>query len=107
MKAKEESSTMENTTYNLTQDYNYNYLKGQKKAFNTNGNDSIKCNTGWVDESMNIILKDLMFSETILLDNKPVLIKNKSMTFKNTLKTKMINYEMTFDIANDIINSVV
>lgn len=107
MKAKEESSTMQNTTYNLLQDYNYNYLKGQKKAFNTNGNDSIKCNTGWVDESMNIILKDLMFSETILLDNKPVLIKNKSMTFKNTLKTKMINYEIDFEYAYNLINNVV
>ena len=107
MKAKEESSTMENTTYNLMQDYNYNYLKGQKKAFNTNGNDSIKCNTGWVDESMSIILKDLMFSETILLDSKPVLIKNKSMTFKNTLKTKMINYEIDFDYAYNYINNVV
>ena len=106
MKAKEESSTMENTTYNLMQDYNYNYLKGQKKAFNTNGNDSIKCNTGWIDESMNIILKDLLFSETILLDNKPVLIKNKSMTFKNTLKTKMINYEVEFEYAYNYINNV-
>ena len=106
MKAKEESTTMQNTTYNLLQDYNYNYLKGQKKAFNTNGDDSIKCNTGWVDESMNIILKDLLFSETILLDSKPVLIKNKSMTFKNTLKTKMINYEIEFDYAYNLINNV-
>ena len=107
MKAKEESSTMQNTTYNLLQDYNYNYLKGQKKAFNTNGNDFIKCNTGWVDESMNIILKDLLFSETILLDSKPVLIKNKSITYKNTLKDRLINYEMEFEYAYNLINNVV
>jgi len=107
MKAKEESSTMQNTTYNLLQDYNYNYLKGQKKAFNTNGNDFIKCNTGWVDESMNIILKDLLFSETILLDSKPVLIKNKSITYKNTLKDRLINYEMEFEYSFASINNVV
>ena len=107
MKAKEDSSTMQNTTYNLLQDYNYNYLKGQKKAFNTNGNDFIKCNTGWVDESMNIILKDLLFSETILLDSKPVLIKNKSITYKNTLKDRLINYEMEFEYAYNYINNVV
>jgi len=107
MKAKEESSTMTNTVYNLTQDYNYNYLKGQKKSFNTNGNDFIKCNTGWVDESMNIILKDLLFSETILLDSKPVLIKNKSITYKNTLKDRLINYEMEFEYAYNLINNVV
>ena len=107
MKAKEESSTMGNTTYNLLQDYNYNYLKGQKKSFNTNGNDFIKCNTGWVDESMNIILKDLLFSETILLDSKPVLIKNKSITYKNTLKDRLINYEMEFEYAYNLINNVV
>ena len=91
----------------VNQDYNYNYLKGQKKAFNTNGNDFIKCNTGWVDESMNIILKDLLFSETILLDSKPVLIKNKSITYKNTLKDRLINYEMEFEYAYNLINNVV
>ena len=107
MKAKEESSTMQNTTYNLLQDYNYNYLKGQKKAFNTNGNDFIKCNTGWVDESMNIILKDLLFSDKILLDSKPVLIKNKSITYKNTLKDRLINYEMEFEYAYNLINNIV
>jgi len=107
MKAKEDSTSMENTTYNLMQDYNYNYLKGQKKSFNTNGNDSVECNTGWVDESMNIILKDLLFSETILLDSKPVLIKNKSITYKNTLKDKLINYEMEFEYSFASINNVV
>jgi len=107
MKAKEKSSTMENTTYNLMQGYNYNIYEGQKKSFNTNGNDFIKCNTGFVDESMNIILKDLLFSETILLDDKPVLLKNKSITYKNTLKEKLINYEVEFEYAFDFINNVV
>jgi hypothetical protein len=107
MKAKEESTSMTNTSYNLMQDYNYNVLKGQKKIFNTNGDDFIKCNTGWVDESMNLILKDLLYSDTILLDSKPVLIKNKSMTFKNTLKEKLINYEIEFEYAFNLINDVV
>jgi len=107
MKAKEDSTSMKNTVYNLTQDYNYNALIGQKKTFNTNGDDSIKCNTGWVDESMNIILKDLLFSQTILLDNKPVLIKNKSITYKNTLKDRLINYEMEFEYSFASINNVV
>ena len=98
---------MTNTVYNLTQDYNYNALIGQNKTFNTNGQDSVKCNTGWVDESMNIILKDLLFSETILLDSKPVLIKNKSITYKNTLKDKLINYEMEFEYSFASINNVV
>jgi len=107
MKAKETSSTMENTTYSLMRDYNYNIYEGSKKSFNTNGNDFIKLNTGYVDESMNIILKDLLFSETILLDDKPVLIKNKSITYKNTLKEKLINYEIEFEYAFDYLNNVV
>jgi hypothetical protein len=107
MKAKEDSTSMKNTVYNLTQDYNYNALIGQKKTFNTNGDDSIKCNTGWVDESMNLILKDLLFSQTIILDNKPVLIKNKSITYKNTLKDRLINYEMEFEYSFASINNVV
>ena len=107
MKAKEDSTSMTNTSYNLMQDYNYNSLKGQKKTFNINGDDTIKCNTGWVDESMNLILKDLLYSDTILLDNKPVLMKNKSMTFKNTLKDRLINYEIEFEYAYNLINNVV
>jgi len=107
MKAKETSSTMENTTYKLMQGYNYNVYEGQKKSFNTNGNDFIKLNTGFVDESMNIILKDLLFSETILLDDKPVLIKNKAITYKNTLKEKLINYEIEFEYAFDYLNNIV
>lgn len=107
MKAKETSSTMENSTYSLMRDYNYNVFEGSKKSFNTNGNDFIKLNTGYVDESMNIILKDLLFSETILLDDKPVLIKNKAITYKNTLKEKLINYEIEFEYAFDYLNNVV
>lgn len=107
MKAKETSSTMENSTYSLLRDYNYNIYEGSKKSFNTNGNDFIKLNTGYVDESMNIILKDLLFSETILLDDKPVLIKNKAITYKNTLKEKLINYEIEFEYAFDYLNNVV
>jgi hypothetical protein len=107
MKAKETSTTMENTTYNLMKSYNYDISEGQKKSFNTNGNDFIKCNTGWVNESMNLILKDLLFSETILLDNKPVLIKNKAITYKNVLKDKLINYEIEFEYAYDYLNNVV
>lgn len=107
MKAKETSTTMENTTYNLMKNYNYDVSEGQKKSFNTNGNDFIKCNTGWVNESMNLILKDLLFSETILLDNKPVLIKNKAITYKNVLKDKLINYEIEFEYAYDYLNNVV
>jgi len=89
------------------QGYNYNVYEGQKKSFNTNGNDFIKLNTGFVDESMNIILKDLLFSETILLDDKPVLIKNKAITYKNTLKEKLINYEIEFEYAFDYLNNIV
>lgn len=107
MKAKETSSTMDNTNYSLMRDYNYNIYEGSKKSFNTNGNDFIKLNTGYVDESMNIILKDLLFSETILLDDKPVLIKNKAITYKNTLKEKLINYEIEFEYAFDYLNNVV
>ena len=107
MKAKETSTTMENTTYNLIKGYNYDAYEAQKKSFNTNGNDFIKLNTGWVNESMNFILKDLMFSENILLDNKPVLIKNKAITYKNVLKDKLINYEIEFEYAYDYINNIV
>lgn len=86
---------------------NYDPLKGQSKVFNLNGNQTIKVNTDWVDESVNVVMHDLLLSETILLDNKPVKLKTKSLTYKTSLNNKMINYEMEFDYSFDLINNVV
>lgn len=107
-KAQTNSINVKGSEFNLLpNETDYNPYRGQSKVFNLNGNQTIKLNTGWVDESYNILIRDLLLSETVLLDNKPVMVKTKSMTYKTSLKDKMINYEIDFDYAFDLINNVV
>ena len=108
-KASTDNFSVENTEYNLmqTDSYNYNTLEGQRKVFNANGKKSIKVNTGWVAETWNEVLKQIMLSERILIDNKPAKINSKSTELFKHINTKQINYSLDFEFAYDVINSVI
>jgi len=86
---------------------NYDIKDGQNKQFNIQGQWSIKLNTGWVDESHNILINSLLLSESVYLDNIPVVLKTKSETIKTSLQDKMINFQIEFDYAFSIINDQV
>ncbi len=105
-KASSENIETENKEYNLlSASINYNPLEGQRKRFNFQGKHSIKCNTGWVDENYFELIQDLLLSQTVLLDNKPVLVKSKAMDKKTGLNNKNINYEIEFEYNFGLINN--
>ncbi|NBU05646.1 MAG: hypothetical protein EBT39_04785, partial [Sphingobacteriia bacterium] len=108
-KASNDTFTVENTEYNLlqTDSFNYNTLEGQRKLFNTNGKKSIKVNTGWVAQAWSEVLKQIMLSERILIDNKPAKINTKSTELFKSINTKQINYTLDFEFTYDVINSVI
>jgi hypothetical protein len=111
-KANNDTFSVENTEYNLlqTDSYNYNFYEGQRKIFNANGKKSIKVNTGWVDETWNETLKQIMLSERILITQGyylPVKINSKSTELFKHINTKQINYSLEFEFAFDVINSVI
>ena len=111
-KLSNDTFSFENTEYNLlqTNSYNYSFNEGQRKTFNTNGKKSIKVNTGWVAETWNETLKQIMLSERILiLDGSylPVKINTKSTELFKHINTKQINYSLEFEFAFDVINSVI
>lgn len=107
------SKTSINTTskdYNLySKDLiNYNPSIEQKKVFNMNGTQKIKVNTDWVDESFNeTVLKPLMLSEVVRLNNKPVKLITKSTELFESINTPVINYQLEFEYAYQVINNVV
>ena len=107
--ASNDTFNVENTEYNTMQSSfaNYNTLEGQRKMFNTNGKKSIKVNTDWVNEDYNELLKQLMLSERIIINNYPAKINTKSTELFKQVNTKMINYQIEFEFAYDVINSVV
>ena len=113
-KASNDTLSVENTEYNLMQTFTttagvttYNALEGQRETFNTNGKKSIKVNTGWVYENWKEVLKQIMLSERILIDNKPAKINSKSTELFKSINTKQINYSLDFEFTYDVINSVI
>ena len=91
----------------LPSSINYNVLQGQKRVFNSQGKQKIKCNTGWVDENYFDLIQDLLLSETVLLGNKPAIVKSQSSEYKTILKDKNINYEIEFEYNFGLINDVI
>jgi hypothetical protein len=91
----------------LPSNVNYNALQGQKRVFNQQGKQKIKCNTGWVDENYFDLIQDLLLSEVVLLDNKPAIVKSQSAEYKTHLKDKNINYEIEFEFNYGLINDVI
>ena len=107
---KQQTNTIavKGTDYKLTQStINYNTAIGQFKTFNINGKQTVKLNTGFVDENYSELITDLLLSETVLLDSKPVTVKTQGSELKTSLKDKLINYEMEFEYAYNLINDVV
>jgi len=107
-KANLQSIETTNKDFNLLpSSVNYNALQGQKRTFNQQGKQKIKCNTGWVDENYFDLIQDLLMSEVVLLDNKPVIVKSTSSDYKTHLKDKNINYEIEFEYNYGLINDVI
>lgn len=107
-KANSSSIDVTSKDYNLLpSSLDYNPLQGQRKRFNFQGKQKIKCNTGWVDENYFELIQDLLLSEVVLLDNKPAIVKSQSADVKTHLKDKNINYEIEFEYNFGLINDVI
>ena len=84
----------------------YNTAENRVQNFNVNGKETIKLNTGWVEESYSEVIKQLMLSEEIRVNNLPVNISTKSVELKKSINDKNINYEIDFTFAYDTINNI-
>ena len=107
--ASYDTLNVENTEYNVMQSQYPNYLQteGQREIFNANGKQTIRLNTDWVDESYSETIKQLLLSEKVLVNEKAAKINTKSTDLFKSINTKMINYQLEFEYAFDIINSVI
>ncbi len=107
-KANKTSIDVEYKKFDLSPDnVNYNPYLGVTKTFNQQGKQKITCNTGWVDENYFDLIQDLLLSQTVLLDNKPVIVKSQNSDKKTYIKEKNINYTIEFEYAYGLINDVI
>ena len=106
-KVSKSKMTSKETVYNMMpSSVDYSVSKNITQTFNTNGQESIAVNTGWVLEHYSEVIKQLLLSNTIRLDNKPVVINTKSVNFLTSINDGMINYTLEFNYANNIINTI-
>jgi hypothetical protein len=107
-KAQTNNLSVKNSDYKLSPDnVNYTALRGQNKSFNFVGTQTIKVNSGWIDENYNELITDLLLSETVLLDRKPVIVKTQGTELKTKLKNRLINYEIDFEYSYNLINDAI
>ena len=108
-KASNDNFSSENTEYNLMQSTypNYSQIEGQRAVFNANAKKSIRVNTDWVNESYKEVIQQLMLSEKILINEKPAKLNTKNTELFKSINTHMINYQLDFEFAYDVINSLV
>ena len=87
----------------------YSVNKHQFKSLSVNGKESIKANTGFMNDDHNQVIKELLLSEQIWLKDSqvlPVQMKSKSVEYKTQLNDKLINYTLEFDYAFHAINNL-
>ena len=90
------------TDFDNILDY-YNAQENLVTTFNTNGNESIKCNTGWVADDFKDNIKQILLSDRILINNRPATITTKQVDLQKNINNKLINYALDFNFSNPLI----
>ena len=82
----------------------------QFTTYNVQGKSKFSVNSGFVDESMNEIFKQLLLSERVWrLDGSiytPLTITSKNFEYKTQRNDRLINYNIEFEYAFNEINNV-
>ena len=88
----------------------YSTHKHQKRTLSAIGNESMTINTGFIDESLDNVIKELLLSEqvwaTIEAQVLPIDMSTESLTYKKSVNDKLINYTVEFNFAFDAINNI-
>ena len=95
-------SNSEYKSYRLNET-TFNSQENLVQTFNVNGTESIKVNSGWVDEAFKETIKQLLLSDRILVNNRPAKLNTKQIDLQKNINNKMINYPLEFNFTNDII----
>jgi hypothetical protein len=113
-KASYENLEVQSTPYNFMmpiENLTYDIKQGQKQIFNNNGSTKYKINSGWVDETFNENLQQLLLSERVLWTKGntklPIRINTKSVNKEKNINNKKINYSLDFEMAFDTINNII
>lgn len=93
----------------------YSFFKHNKKRFNIVSGKTISVNTSLLDELFNIVIKELLYSESCwlekplgnTLETRPVNLLTKNFTRKTSVNDKVdVQYNLDFEYSYEQINNV-
>lgn len=103
--------TGENYVANIVAgDGTYDVKKHQFVDFHKNGKINYTLNTGYINQTDNAYIQELMLSEQVWLTISgsvvPVKVNTSSLQYKTSLNDKLISYTVEFEQSNHIISTV-
>jgi len=104
------SDSFKRNLMDFVNDPTYSNEKHQIRQFHVTGKESITMNTGYIDESFNEIMKQLLFSEQVWVYDgstvNPITLNTKSLQYKKSVNDRLINYTIDFEYAFNKINDI-
>jgi hypothetical protein len=104
------SKTYQKNIIDLSSTPRYNTEKHQTRQFQMQGQEKITVNTGYIDESFNEVIRQLLLSEQVYLDDgttvRPVVLDTNSLTFKTSVNDRLTNYTINLSFASNKINDI-
>jgi hypothetical protein len=105
------NSTTEKYKSNITNEFGkYDTTEHQVRNFNVQSSFKLSLNTGYVDESYNEPMRELLQSEKVWVEIdsvvKPVNLSTRDLTFKTSVNDKLVDYKIDVEYAFDGILNV-
>lgn len=94
----------------LTTGGTYSLNNAQYKTRNIMSRESVTMNTGYVNDSYNQVIEELLMSPVAWIEKDsqylPIIPQNRQVTFKTSLNDRLANYTIDFKYAFDKINTI-
>ncbi len=111
---KKSNNTLNVTNDDFTNAYisagSYSTISHQKQRINIQGTETISVQSGYISEQENELYKEALLSDKIFfyVDGEfvPVNIKSSSLEFKTRVNDRLVNYQIEFEYAYNIIQNV-
>ena len=89
----------------------FDYKEHHIQEYNKQSFKSLKLNTGYVDESYNSVMQEVLQSEKVWIvdaDNNcvPVNVKTSSLTFKTSVNDRLVDYSIDLEYSYNVIDNV-
>jgi len=87
--------------------YSYNTTEHQVQKYNITGSEFMTLSSGFVPEGFSEVIKQLLLSEYVWVDGKPVIVVTPEQEMQKQVNKGLINYFVEFRYSNNIINNVI